>query len=624
MGTAPYKLACVGYRNAWPLTHTLDPALFDVHFCVPSEAARLLREGKVDVGLIPVGALLSDGDFKVVPGQAIGCDGPVTSVFFVGERPLEEWTSVALDGESRTSIVLAQVLLRGPLGRPDLPVVHVDPGTGAFHAQGTTGAVVIGDAAMNLPERLTTRIDLGEVWKEWTGLPFVFAVWAGRPDLPDDAIAGIRKAAREGLAAREATTGADRAYLMERVRYDFDDRAIMGLRRFAALGRQAGLLAKEDVSLFLPPRTIRPPRALDLDTLLAKGASGERLSVEEGVRLEREAPLMELGNAAHLRRLALHPGKEVTYIISRNVNYTNVCVTACKFCAFYRPKNHKEAYVLTTEQLHEKISQLVACGGIEILLQGGLNMALGIDYYEELFRWVKANYPVALHALSPEEIFHIMGVSKLTMDETLDRLIAAGMDSIPGGGAEVLHDDVRKKIAPLKCTSDEWIEVMRMAHRKGLRSSATMMFGVGETTEHRVHHLHRLRELQDEHGGFTAFICWTFVPDNTYVHPGENTASNYLRVNAVSRLFLDNFQNLQASWVTQGPGVAQASLYMGCNDFGSVMLEENVVSAAGSTWAMTIDDVERNIRDAGFVPVRRNMRYDHLDVRGARTEVAAP
>ena len=612
--TAPYKVACVGYRNAWPLTHRLDPELFEVVHCVPSEAARLLREGKVDVGLVPVGALLSEGDWRVVPGQAIGCDGPVTSVLLVGEQPLETWTRVALDGESRTSIVLAQVLLRQALNRPDLEIFPVDAGTGAFHAQGTTGAVVIGDAAMNLPARLTTRVDLGQVWKDWTGLPFVFAVWAGRPDLPDDAIAGIRRAAELGLADREGLSGADKEYLTERVRYALDDRAIMGLRRFAALGKAAGLLQKDEVSLYAPPRTRRPK--VDLDTILAKGAAGERLTFDEGVRLEREAPLSELGNAAHLRRVALHPGKEVTYIISRNINYTNICVTACKFCAFYRPKNHKEAYVLTKEQLHDKITELVNCGGIEILLQGGLNLALGIEYYEELFHWVKANYPVALHALSPEEIFHIMQVSKLTMDQTLDRLIAAGMDSIPGGGAEVLNDAVRKKIAPLKCTSDEWLEVMRLAHRKGLRSSATMMFGVGETTEHRIEHLQRLRDLQDEHNGFTAFICWTFVPDNTYVQPGENSASNYLRVNAVSRLFLDNFENLQASWVTQGPGVAQASLYMGCNDFGSVMLEENVVSAAGSTWGMTIDDVERNIRDAGFIPVRRNMRYDHLEVRG--------
>jgi cyclic dehypoxanthinyl futalosine synthase len=616
------RVGCVGYTNAWPLTRHLDPALFEVIPCVPSEAARLLREGEADLGLIPVGALFNDGDWRVAPGFCIGCDGDVTSVLLVGETPVSEWDAVALDGESRTSVLLAQILLKGPLGRPDVRVFPVDAGTGAFHAQGRTGAVVIGDAARNLPDRITTRVDLGRVWKDWTGLPFVFAVWAGRPDLDPAALTGLRVAAEKGMAERAFAPESDRHYLTESIRYPLDDRALMGLRRFAALGHAAGLLARDSFSLYAPSATPRR-RVVDLDSLLARGAEGGRLTLEEGVRLETEARLEDLGNAAHQRRVALHPGREVTYIISRNINYTNVCVTACKFCAFYRPKNHREAYVLTEDQLNQKLTELVACGGIEVLLQGGLNMALGIEYYEDLFRWIKSNYPVALHALSPEEIFHIMNVSKLTMDQTLDRLIAAGMDSIPGGGAEVLNDDVRKRIAPLKCTSDEWIAVMRMAHQKGLRSSATMMFGVGETSAHRMEHLVRVRDLQDEYGGFTAFICWTFVPDNTYVQPGNNTAAAYLRTNAVARLMLDNVDNLQASWVTQGPGIAQASLYMGCNDFGSVMLEENVVSAAGSTWAMNIEEVEHNIRVAGFIPVRRNMRYDHLEVRDVGVQPSA-
>jgi cyclic dehypoxanthinyl futalosine synthase len=618
-----YRVACVGYTNSWPLTRHLDPEMFDVSGSVPSEAARKLSSGEADVGLIPVASLFSDGDYRVVPGLALGCDGAVGSVLLVGETPISEWESVALDGASRTSVVLAQILLAGPLGRPDLKVYPVDPGTPAFHAQGKTGAVVIGDAARNLPDRLTTRVDLGQAWKDWTGLPFVFAVWAGRPDLPHEAIDGLRRSAAEGLPERSSAPVEDRTYLTEQMRYDLDDRALMGLRRFAALGKAAGFFPKDDFSLYGPAVRRRP--RVDVDSLLARGAEGGRLSFDEGVRLEAEASLQDLGNAAHMRRMMLHPGPEVTYIISRNINYTNVCVTACKFCAFYRPKNHAEAYTLTKEQIAVKLDELVKVGGIETLLQGGLNMALGIEYYEDLFRWMKAGWPgIALHALSPEEVFHIMNVSQITMDETLDRLVASGMDSIPGGGAEVLVDSVRKRIAPLKCTSNEWLEVMRQAHKRGLRSSATMMFGMGETSAHRVEHLMRLRDLQDEHGGFTAFICWTFVPDNTYITPSHNTAADYLRTNAVARLMLDNFENMQASWVTQGPGVAQASLYMGCNDFGSVMLEENVVSAAGSTWSMNIGDVEHNIRQAGFVPVRRNMRYDHLEVRGGGSTVTAP
>ncbi len=607
-------IACVGYTNAWPLTRHLDRSVFAIREAVPSEAARLLRSGEVELGLIPVAALLSDGDYEVVPGVCIGCDGPVTSVLLVGETPIEEWESVALDGESRSSVVLAQILLRGPLGRPDLKVFPVDPGSGRFWAQGRTGAVVIGDAARNLPDRLITRIDLGEVWKSWTGLPFVFAVWAGRVPLAPEVMASLRDAAVRGLADRVSAPEADRTYLTEHLRYELDDRALMGLRRFAALAYAAGLVTRESFSLYPPPRRLQKP--LDVDSLLAKGAEGGRLSPAEGLRLFEHGRIDELGLAAHQRRLALHPGPEVTYILSRNINYTNVCVTACKFCAFYRPKNHPEAYVLSREQIAQKLTELVNAGGVETLLQGGLHRELGIEYYEDLFRWMKSEFPtVSLHALSPEEVFHIMGVSSLSMDATLDRLVAAGLDSIPGGGAEVLVDEVRKRIAPLKCTSDEWLEVMRRAHRRGLRSSATLMFGVGETLADRVEHLERLRQLQDEYAGFTAFICWTFVPDNTYVTPGDNSAAAWLRTNAIARLYLDNFQNIQASWVTQGPGVAQASLYMGCNDFGSVMMEENVVSAAGSTYALDITEVERHIRDAGFVPVRRNMRYDHLELR---------
>ncbi|MBM4369136.1 MAG: menaquinone biosynthesis protein, partial [Deltaproteobacteria bacterium] len=245
------RVACVGYTNAWPLTRHLDPALFDVIPCVPSVAARLLARGEVDVGLVPIASLFDGNvDLRIVPGLAIGCDGDVKSVFLVGERPLAEWTEVALDGESRTSVVLAQILLRGPLGRPDLAMRPVDPGTGAFHAQGSTGAVVIGDAARNLPARLSTVIDLGRAWRDYTGLPFVFAVWAGRPDLEPAAIEGLRRAAEKGLPERATAPAADRTYLTEHIRYQLDDRAIMGLRRFVAIAQDAGLLGQGHLSLY--------------------------------------------------------------------------------------------------------------------------------------------------------------------------------------------------------------------------------------------------------------------------------------------------------------------------------------------------------------------------------------
>jgi cyclic dehypoxanthinyl futalosine synthase len=609
-------IASVGYLNAWPLTSRIDPERYHVIADHPATVARMLDERTVDLALVPVAAVLDDPDLRILPGFCIGASGPVQSVLLVAETPPESWETVILDGVSRTSVVLARLLLAGPLKdrlRPDLRVIAGEPGSGIPSAQGTTAAVVIGDAARDLPERVTERIDLAELWTRWTGLPFVFAVWAGRPDLDPAVRADVRIAAQAGVDAIPADyTGEDLLYLRDAIRYPLDEKALMGLRRFAALAKQAGYVRSDEVRLYGPPIRLFK-RSADLDTLLSKGADGERLTHDEACRLDREATIADLGAAADLRKQRLHPGNEVTYIISRNINYTNVCVTACKFCAFYRPKNHKEAYTLTREVMHQKIQETVDCGGIEILLQGGLNPALGIEWYEDLFRWVKETFPtIALHALSPEEIYHIMAVSKLDLRTCLERLIAAGMDSIPGGGAEVLDDEVRHRIAPLKATTQEWLDCMEMAHNLGLRSSATMMFGVGETTVHRVNHLVRLRDVQDRTGGFTAFICWTFVPDNTYVKPAGNTGADYLRTNALSRLVLDNIKNLQASWVTQGPGVAQASLHMGCNDYGSVMLEENVVSAAGSTWKLSLEDVERNISAAGFVPVRRNMRYQHV------------
>jgi cyclic dehypoxanthinyl futalosine synthase len=361
-------------------------------------------------------------------------------------------------------------------------------------------------------------------------------------------------------------------------------------------------------------RKVHARRPVSIDTALAKGAAGERLTTDEAERLDEEAPLLDLGLAADARRRALHPGDLVTYIVSRNVNYTNVCTTACHFCAFYRPRGHKDAYVLSREELTRKIDETVALGGIEILLQGGLHPDLGVEYYEDLFRWVKATWPtINLHALSPEEIWHIARTSQLSLEETIDRLVASGMDSIPGGGAEILDDEVRRRIAPLKCSTDEWLAVMKVAHRKGLRSTATMMFGVGEGARHRVTHLLRLRELQDETHGFTAFICWPFQSAHTRLAPGDGSAHAYLRTNALSRLVLDNVENLQASWVTMGGGVAQAALHMGCNDFGQVMIEENVVSAAGTTFKMDSEEVERHIRDAGFRAARRNMRYQLVE-----------
>jgi cyclic dehypoxanthinyl futalosine synthase len=343
-----------------------------------------------------------------------------------------------------------------------------------------------------------------------------------------------------------------------------------------------------------------------IEAIRSKVKAGERLSREEGVFLLREADLLELGMLADSVRWRLHPEPTVTYIIDRNINYTNVCSAQCAFCAFYRDLPSNEGYVLTKAELAQKIEETIALGGRQILLQGDL----GIEYYEELFRWMKATYPIWIHGLSPAEVKHIERVSSLTTEEALKRLMAAGLDSIPGGGAEVLSDRVRKVIGIAKGSTGDWLQVMETAHRLGMKTTATMMFGHVETLEERIDHLLHLRELQDRTGGFTAFIGWTFQPANTAIGGDEVTSFQYLRTLAAARVMLDNFPNVQASWVTQGGKIGQVSLRFGANDFGSLMIEENVVSAAGAHFRLTEAEIARSIQDAGFVPKRRTMRYE--------------
>jgi len=352
-----------------------------------------------------------------------------------------------------------------------------------------------------------------------------------------------------------------------------------------------------------------------LEQVADKVRAGERLSADEALELYRRAPTALLGRLADAVRARKHPDGIVTYIIDRNVNYTNVCVAKCNFCAFYRPVGSTEGYVLGFDELFRKIDETIAVGGVQLLLQGGHNPDLPLSWYEDLFRAVKERYPAfKLHALSPPEVIHLSRLSQLPVPAIIDRLIAAGLDSIPGGGAEILVDRVRKELHCYgKATADEWLDVMRHAHRAGLRTTATMMYGTVETEEERLEHLLRLRALQDETGGFTAFITWSFQPSHTELGAerqlSEATGIDYLRTLAIARIVLDNFDNLQASWVTQGGKVGQLSLAFGANDMGSVMIEENVVRAAGAAYCMDEVEIVRNVEDAGFMAKRRNMHY---------------
>ncbi|MBX6422434.1 cyclic dehypoxanthinyl futalosine synthase [Thermosulfurimonas sp. F29] len=352
---------------------------------------------------------------------------------------------------------------------------------------------------------------------------------------------------------------------------------------------------------------------VSLPEVLEKVRAGERVNRAEA-RILFEADLFELGELAREIRFRLHPEPIVTYVVDRNINYTNICVSGCKFCAYYRSPGDPGGYLLSFEELARKIEETLTLGGYQILLQGGLHPDLPLSYYEEMLSFIKERFPrIHVHGFSPPEIVFFARREGLSIEEVLRRLIAAGLDSIPGGGAEILVDRVRRRISPNKCSAEEWLSVMRIAHRLGLKTTATMMFGHIETLEERVEHLFRIRELQDETGGFTAFIPWPFQPGNTALSVPKATPVEYLRTLAVSRIVLDNVPNLQASWVTQGPKVAQVALEFGANDFGSTMIEENVVAAAGVAHRLSEEEMRRIIRAAGYEPRRRRMDYSLLE-----------
>ena len=623
------RLVGVSYLNAQPILHGLLSGLAEdrmqLQLAEPAELSRRLFEDEADAGLAPVAALANHGGLEVVPDVAIGCDGPVRSVKIVGDVPIEEMEEILLDASSRTSVVLARLIARERRGG-DEPRYCARPAEEIVErVGGRVGGLLIGDVALEVEGRFEYDLDLGQAWKELTGLPFVFAVWVARPGVLDarDVLllhgsleAGLSdraKIAQAWARGHGGDAGDYQRYLTESIRYPLDARAIEGLREFFRRAAEAKLFPPTEVRFVGQPAPEASPHRASIDNLLDYAADGGRLSYEDAMRLGAEAPVHELGLAADQRRKSLHPDEVVTYIVDRNINYTNVCTTSCRFCAFYRPVGHGEGYVLTRDELAQKIQETVDAGGVQILLQGGLNPALHLEWYEDTFRWMKETFPIKLHALSPEEIWHLVRIEDLSVEEVLRRLAAAGMDSLPGGGAEVLTDRVRAKIAKAKCTSAEWLEVMRVAHRVGMKTTATMMFGTADTLSDRVIHMLKVRDLQDETGGFTAFISWDYQHEQgTKQIAGETGTMLYLRTQALSRLVLDNVANIQTSWVTQGPGIGQLGLRYGANDMGSTMFEENVVSSAGTVFGMDAHQIERHVHASGFKVARRNMRYELL------------
>ncbi len=363
-----------------------------------------------------------------------------------------------------------------------------------------------------------------------------------------------------------------------------------------------------------------------INDILDKAVSGERLSPEEGLRILESHDLVAIGAAADAVARRLHPEPYRTFNIDRNINYTNVCSAVCDFCAFFRKPKSPEGYTLDKETIYKKIEETVALGGDQILMQGGMNPDLPIEWYEDLLRSIKERFPaVNLHCFSPPEIHALHKLTKLPVRTVLERLKAAGLGSLPGGGGEILVDRVRKEMTRGKCLTDEWLNVCREWHRLGGKGSATMMFGHIETLAERIEHLERLRQLQDETHGFTAFIAWTFQPDNTdMAHIPPAGSFEYLKTQAVARLYLDNFPNIQSSWVTQGEKIGGLALHFGANDMGSLMIEENVVAEAGTVHHLTLDTIKRLIREAGYIPRQRNVFYDYIDTEPELPRIMPP
>jgi cyclic dehypoxanthinyl futalosine synthase len=356
----------------------------------------------------------------------------------------------------------------------------------------------------------------------------------------------------------------------------------------------------------------------EIENILGRSLDNKRLSSKECLKLFHIKELTMLGMVADEICKRKHPENYRTYIIDRNINYTNICTSGCKFCAFYKEEGHNDGYVISPKALFKKIEETLALGGRQILMQGGLHPSLRLDFYTDLLKSIKSNYPIHIHALSPPEIVHFSKLNHIPIKDVLQKLQAAGLDSIPGGGAEILVDRCRNLLSPQKCTAWEWVDVMREAHKLGMKTTATMMFGHIETIEERMEHLEKIRRLQDETGGFTAFIAWTFQPKNTHLdtasslkHTGMGLAGSYdyLKTIAISRLYLDNFANIQTSWVTQGSKIAQLSLKFGANDMGSTMIEENVVRAAGVSYQMDKEEIESLINNLGYKALQRNLYY---------------
>lgn len=609
------RLSGVSFLNAQPVLHGLLAGLGDarmrLRLAEPSELARQLFEGEVDAALGPVAPLATHGELEVVPGVALGCDGPVRSVLLVAEQPIETLDEVLLDASSRTSVALSRLVLRHLRGG-DEPRYCARPAREIVERiGGATGGLLIGDIALEVEHRFTHRIDLGQAWKEMTGLPFVFAVWVARPGRLDGSdVALLQQSLAEGLCARPQIArswargrGGDAddhlRYLSESMRYELDAPARAGLVEFLRRGAEAGLFPETELR-FAPGEQAAGPVApgeqaarsvaggarRTLDGLLARAAEGARLSLAEGERLYADVSLAELGACSDERRRAWHGPGRATYAVERVVHYTNVCDRGCGFCAFARHRDAADAYVRARSTVGELVAETVAAGGNRVLLQGGLNSRLHLEFFVELLRYLKREFPIMLHALSPDEVLHLVRLEDRNVTDVLEALSATGLDAIAGTGAEVLTDRVRAQAAPNKCTSAEWLDVMRISHRLGMRGDVTMMHGTVDTPRDRLLHLIKVRDLQDETAGVTGLSVWRYVPTAaTAAVAGDLSDEAHLRTVALTRLLLDNVRHVQLATAGEPDEVTRRALGAGADRLVALPFEMPSLASAGGVFA---------------------------------------
>ncbi len=639
------RIGAVSYLNTKPLIHSLSARLGDqgvLSLDLPSRLAVDLKQGKLDVALIPSVEYFRNPEYQIVSDAAIACRGPVWSVRLLSRVPAAQIKQLALDEGSRTSAAMLLTLLWEMHGlKPETIPLAIDQSPEQVDAD---AVLLIGDRAMHPTPGVYHEIwDLGDRWCRWTELPFVFAMWVARDglDFDTDVLANMLQASRDdGLASLEQIASEESAshgltkedlhrYFAENLHFRLGPGERMGLESFrqraAKLGLVPNLNSVNTMNASMIAHTKRSASDDSIRPILDKAIGGGRLSRLEGIRLLESHDLAAIGSAADQVSRRMHPEPYRTYNVDRNINYTNICTAVCDFCAFYRGPKSEEGYVLQREELLKKIEETLALGGNQILMQGGLHPKYKLDWYEELLTDIKTAFPeVNIHGFSPPELHHFTKVNNLSIREVLERLKAAGLGSIPGGGAEILVDRVRREITRGKVMTDDWLNVMRVWHQMGGISSATMMFGHVETLAERIEHLDRLRELQDETNGFTAFICWTFQPDHTEMSHIQPAGSfEYLKTQAVSRLYLDNIPNIQSSWVTQGLKIGQLALLFGANDMGSLMIEENVVAEAGTVHYLSLSQIRSAIEELGFEPRQRDVFYKLVSPELEQTAIEA-